>query len=129
MKLVIQYGKLSIFFSLQIPSLIDELSENDEDDLAQQSLTIFCEKFPVFNFLGSSHIVLSTEPYKIDDDVKLVCKYLKAYEEGWIDLPFAVPSYEMSIQEKSLQEKYCEVVGKSNVNWDDEGKLLSFLKL
>ena len=103
------------------------MCKKDEEDLVQESLTIFWEAFPVFNFLGSHHVVLSTEPYRIDDDVKLVCKYLKAYEEGWIDLPFAVPSYEMSIQERSLQEKFCEVIGKSNEDWHNESKVLSFL--
>ena len=103
------------------------MSEKDEKDLVEESLTIFCEMFPVFNFFDSSHFVLSTEPYGIDDDVKLVCKYLKAYEEGWIDLPFAVPSYEMSIQERSLQEKFCEVIGKSNQDCHNESKVLSFL--
>ena len=102
------------------------MSEKDEKDLVQESLTIFWETFPVFNFLGSSHIVLSTEPYRVDDDVKLVCKYLKAYEEGWIDLPFAVTSYGMSIKERSLQEKFCEVIGKSNEDWHNESKVLFF---
>ena len=43
----------------------------------------FCSDIPTLGLLGTSHHVC--EPFIMDEEVQLVCKYLKAYKEKEID--------------------------------------------
>ena len=45
----------------------------------EKSLSQFMEEVPALGLLGVPHPVDPNTPYKVDDDVQLVCKYLKAY--------------------------------------------------
>ena len=51
----------------------------------EEALKHFKEEVPTLGLLGSSHLIDSTCDYSIDDDVQLVCKYLKAYESKKIN--------------------------------------------
>ena len=60
--------------------------ENSEDSLLR-----FKEQIPVLGLLGVPHFVHSVNPFTIDDDVKCVCRYLKAFEaktSGWYQATF-----------------------------------------
>lgn len=46
------------------------------------SLKEFFEDIPALGLLGTPHVVYPETPYVVDDDVQLVCKYLKAYKIG-----------------------------------------------
>ena len=49
---------------------------------SEEALKLFYEEIPTLNLLGSTYTVQSEEPYTVDDEVQLVCKYLQAYESG-----------------------------------------------
>lgn len=46
------------------------------------SLTHFLEDVPALGLVANKEYVEPRRPYVVDDDVQLVCKYLKAYEIG-----------------------------------------------
>lgn len=46
------------------------------------ALTKFLEDVPTLNLVCTKEFVEPSRPYVVDDDVQLVCKYLKAYEVG-----------------------------------------------
>lgn len=46
----------------------------------EESLHVFCQSIPALGLLGSPHVVHHATPYAVDDDVQLVCKYLKAFK-------------------------------------------------
>ena len=48
----------------------------------QDNLTEFKKDIPVLGILGVPHFIHSMNPFSIDPDVRLVCKYLKAYQLG-----------------------------------------------
>lgn len=48
----------------------------------EMSLKEFFEDIPALGLLGTPHMVYSETPYVVDNDVQLVCKYLKAYRVG-----------------------------------------------
>ena len=53
---------------------------------AKSSLDYFCESIaPSLSFVGDYFQVESDVPYEMDDDVKLVSKYLLAFESGRIN--------------------------------------------
>ena len=41
----------------------------------------FVEEFPTLGLLGKLHYVKPSIPFVVDDEVQLVCKYLKAYDD------------------------------------------------
>ena len=47
-----------------------------------ESLTHFLEDVPALGLVANKEYVEPRRPYVVDDDVRLVCKYLKAYEIG-----------------------------------------------
>ena len=49
---------------------------------AEESLEEFLEDYPALGMLGTPHQILPDTPYVVDDEVQLVCKYLKAYSSG-----------------------------------------------
>ena len=49
---------------------------------AEDSLRMFSEDLPALGVLGTPHVILSDMPYEVDEEVQLVCKYLKAYRIG-----------------------------------------------
>lgn len=57
---------------VEVPSRIS--SETPEQSLAQ-----FIEEVPALGMLGDRCEIDSSTPYTVDEDVQLVCKYLKAY--------------------------------------------------
>ena len=54
---------------------------------ADQSLSLFNSVFPTFHFLGDVVRISPEAPFDIngDVDVQLVCKYLKAKQNGELD--------------------------------------------
>lgn len=66
-------GGLEWAIYIEVPSLDLALSPD-------KSLLQFREAIPTLELLGSNHQIFSQMPYTIDDDVRLVCKYLSAYK-------------------------------------------------
>ena len=62
---------------IEVPSL-------DHTYNPERSLQIFYEKVPTLSILGSPHVIDLATPYAVDQDVQLVCKYLRAYKIGGI---------------------------------------------
>ena len=58
---------------MQVPS-------RDKDKSPEDALRHFLDDIPVLDLIGTKHRVSVNEPYVVDDDVQLVCKYLKAYK-------------------------------------------------
>ena len=52
---------------------------------AEDALEHFRKEIPTLGLLGSPHLIDSNCEYSIDDDVQLVCQYLKAYDSKKID--------------------------------------------
>ena len=46
------------------------------------ALSKFLEDIPTLNLVSNKEFVEPNRPYVLDDDVQLVCKYLKAFEVG-----------------------------------------------
>ena len=71
-------GELKWTFYIEVPcgSLVQD---------AKEALNLFCEEIPLFNILGSPLLISDEIPFSVTKDVQLVCKYLKAYEDGRID--------------------------------------------
>ena len=65
-------------FYVQVPSL-------EIDQSPDESLKLFTDTFPIFNLLGTRMLVKPENPYFIDEEVQLVCKYLKALKDKSID--------------------------------------------
>ena len=63
---------------VEVPSR--DLTMTPEDMLEQ-----FCGDIPTLGLLGSPQKVSSETPFIIDEEVQLVCKYLKAHKEKRID--------------------------------------------
>ena len=45
-------------------------------------LQLFIDELPALGLIGTVHYILPEEPYAVDEEVQLVCKYLNAYEVG-----------------------------------------------
>ena len=63
-----------IYLYIQVPS-------RDEANV-EESLELFFEDLPALGMLGTPHLVCHDAPYIVDEEVQLVCKYLKAYRIG-----------------------------------------------
>ena len=73
---------------------------------------MFYKEVPILRLLGSSRCISSDTPYKVDDEVQLVCKYLRAYKEERIDQMFSERGKYANIPVKfstdpDLQDKEC----------------------
>ena len=47
-----------------------------------EALKQFCYEVPVLGLIGTQHMIPRDKPYSVDEDVQLVCKYLKALSIG-----------------------------------------------
>ena len=47
-----------------------------------EALKQFCCEVPVLGLIGTQHMIPRDKPYSVDEDVQLVCKYLKALSIG-----------------------------------------------
>ena len=47
-----------------------------------EALKLFCDEVPALGLLGTQHFICPEMPYTVDNDVQLVCKYLKALKKG-----------------------------------------------
>ena len=47
-----------------------------------EALKHFREEVPVLGLLGTAHYINPDTPYSVDEEVQLVCKYLKALRVG-----------------------------------------------
>ena len=70
--------------SVSIPSGMDweiyvEVPTHIHVENPKESLDQFIRDVPALGILGEPHLVDHSVPYTVDDDVQLVCKYLKAY--------------------------------------------------
>ena len=66
-------GGLEWALYVEVPSL-------DHQSKPEESLHLFCQAVPALGLLGSPHVVHPATHYAVDDDVQLVCKYLRAYK-------------------------------------------------
>lgn len=48
--------------------------------MPDKNLDTFKDFLPIFHFIGTAQHIDSSRRYVVDDDVQLVCKYLKAYK-------------------------------------------------
>ena len=71
-------GGLKWTFYIEVPCGSLDQDSND-------ALQLFCNEIPLFNVLGSPHLVPDEIPFSVTMDVQLVCKYLKAYQDQRID--------------------------------------------
>ena len=69
-------GGMGWMVYVEVPSRIS--TESPEAALAQ-----FIDEVPALGMLGVPHAIDHNTPYTVDEDVQLVCKYLKAY---WVYL-------------------------------------------
>ena len=58
---------------------------DDIDHSLKTDLDLFLDKVPVLCLLGKFVPIDSKLPFDVDDNVQLVCKYLRAYSNGTID--------------------------------------------
>lgn len=70
--------------SVSIPGGMDwriyvEVPSRISSESPKASLDQFIEEIPALGMLGVSHPIDPSTPYTVDEDVQLVCKYLKAY--------------------------------------------------
>ncbi|KAL5466954.1 hypothetical protein EMCRGX_G031118 [Ephydatia muelleri] len=75
--------------SFRLPGGLDwaiyvEVPSRDLTMTPDKMLEQFCGDIPTLGLLGTSHHVCR-EPFIIDEEVQLVCKYLKAHKEKRID--------------------------------------------
>ena len=49
---------------------------------AEMSLQEFFEDIPALGLLGTPYLIEPSIPYELDEEVQLVCKYLRAYKIG-----------------------------------------------
>ena len=56
----------------------------DHED-PHKSIEMFAERYPVFHVLGKEKLIDSDIPYACDNQVQLVCKYLKAMKTDKLD--------------------------------------------
>lgn len=49
---------------------------------AKDSLRMFLDDLPSLGVLGTPHVIDGKMPYVVDEEVQLVCKYLKGYRIG-----------------------------------------------
>ena len=52
----------------------------------EENLEKFKNEFPVVAFIGISKLLDSTQPFKVDNGVQLVCKYLKRFDTNKINV-------------------------------------------
>ena len=55
---------------------------------SEKSLSHFQSEIPILGLLGTPRLIDHQAPYFVDDDVQLVCKYLRAYHDRtlqWIN--------------------------------------------
>ena len=55
------------------------------DQDPQLALEQLCDKIPLFNVIGTPLLISQQIPFSVTPEVQLVCKYLKAYQDGRID--------------------------------------------
>lgn len=68
-------GGRALAVYIEVPSL-------DRNHRAEESL-VFCNEYiPILGLLGSPYKIHQNTPYTIDNEVQLVCKYLRAYKVG-----------------------------------------------
>ena len=61
------------------------MPSRDQYGNPEEFLKRFCEDVPALALLGSPILIESDSSYDIDDDVQLICKYLRAYDTGEIN--------------------------------------------
>ena len=49
---------------------------------AEMSLNEFVDDVPALGLLGTPHMIYPNNPFDVDRDVQLVCKYLRQYKIG-----------------------------------------------
>ena len=73
----------------QVPcSCWPEDTSDDSTTSLEKSLSHFQSEIPILGLLGTPHLIDHQAPLFADDDVQLVCKYLRAYHDRtllWIN--------------------------------------------
>ena len=47
-----------------------------------EALKQFTTEVPILGLIGTQHMIPRDKPYSVDEDVQLVCKYLRAHKIG-----------------------------------------------
>ena len=85
-KLRVGHGSSNALVHYKVTSIIDppimQVPSREHDMCPEDALTLFINDIPVLGLIGSKHLIEKDEPYSIDGDAQLVCKYLKAYKIG-----------------------------------------------
>ena len=71
-------GKMGWRIYVEVPSRSSQMS-------TEITFQKFCVDFPIFNLVGTAHLIRNEIPLSVNKEVQLVCKYLKAYKEKRID--------------------------------------------
>ena len=56
-----------------------------EEDFEEAFSRFICEEIPVFGLIGEKYVIHPDELYDIDDDARLVYRYLQVYKNGRIN--------------------------------------------
>ena len=59
-----------------------QVPSRDHNMMPGEALKHFREEVPALGLLGTSHYINPETAYSVDEDVQLVCKYLKALQVG-----------------------------------------------
>ena len=72
-----EVGRYQLFFHAhaQVPS-------HDHSTTPEEALKHFQQEVPALGLLGTPHYIHPDTPYTVDEEVQLVCKYLKALQVG-----------------------------------------------
>ena len=64
------------------PPLHTKVPSRDENMMPGEALKHFQREVPALGLLGTPHYIHPDTPYTVDEEVQLVCKYLKALRVG-----------------------------------------------
>ena len=67
-----------------LPHVCAQVPSYDHNTTPEEALKHFQQEIPALGLLGTPHRIHSDTPYTVDDEVQLVCKYLKALRVGGV---------------------------------------------
>ena len=59
-----------------------QVPSHDHSTTPEEALKHFQQEVPALGLLGTPHYIKPDKPYTVDEEVQLVCKYLKALQVG-----------------------------------------------
>jgi hypothetical protein len=76
------HKKATWHFYIEIPSSHSSESSLTVAHQLERNLLEFQERLPIFKYIGQTVVIGSRNDFDIDCELQLVCKYLRAYENG-----------------------------------------------